>query len=157
MPVKLKKNFRQAREVLQGGSIAVGFPEETTGGQRYPNGATVATVAAVQEFGNPDNRMFGGAAAPIPPRSFLRGGMAEFARQDVPFVRDAVEGAVEGRYGFAQAKLRIAIKAKDRVQREITDGDFAANSPATVALKGSDKPLIDSGKMRQAVDAVVRK
>lgn len=157
MPVRLKKNFRRARDVFEGGSIAVGFPSETTGGQKYPNGATVALVATVQEFGNPDNRMPGGAAAPIPPRPFLRGGMAKFARQDIGFVRDAVEGAVDGRYGFAQAKLRIAVKAKDRVQREITQGDFEANSPVTVALKGSNKPLIDTGKMRQAVDAVVRR
>jgi hypothetical protein len=36
------------------------------------------------------------------------------------------------------------------------DNGWAPNAPATVEMKGSDKPLIDSGEMRKAITYVVR-
>ena len=37
------------------------------------------------------------------------------------------------------------------VQRKIRDGKYVPNAPSTIARKGSDKPLIDTGRMRQSV------
>ena len=43
------------------------------------------------------------------------------------------------------------------VQKEIVDGSFEPNAESTIKKKGSDKPLIDTGTMRQSVTYVVRK
>ncbi|MBQ7445915.1 MAG: hypothetical protein IJS71_08305 [Clostridia bacterium] len=40
---------------------------------------------------------------------------------------------------------------KGLIQKKIRDGKFVPNSPYTIAMKGSDKPLIDTGRMRQSV------
>lgn len=40
---------------------------------------------------------------------------------------------------------------QDLIQTEIEQGDFAANTDATIRKKGSDKPLIDTGTMKNSV------
>jgi len=42
---------------------------------------------------------------------------------------------------------------KSRLQKEINSGNFAQNAAATIAIKGSTKPLIDSGTLRSQVGA----
>ena len=44
----------------------------------------------------------------------------------------------------------------DLVKEAITDGEWQPNAPETVRRKGSDKPLIDTGAMRQAATWQVR-
>lgn len=51
----------------------------------------------------------------------------------------------------------IGIFQKDLIQEKITDGDFAPNAESTIRQKGSSKPLIDSGRMRQSVNYVIQK
>ena len=51
----------------------------------------------------------------------------------------------------------IGVFQKGLVQAEIVDGDFEPNAPSTIKKKGSDKPLIDTGKMRQSVNFVIVK
>ena len=41
------------------------------------------------------------------------------------------------------------------VQETIKEGEFSPNAPSTIKKKGSDKPLIDTGHMRQSVMTVV--
>ena len=41
------------------------------------------------------------------------------------------------------------------IQKEIVNGQFAENAPSTIRKKGSDKPLIDTGRMRQSVHFVI--
>ena len=43
------------------------------------------------------------------------------------------------------------------VQEEIVNGNFEPNAPSTIRKKKSDKPLIDTGHMRQGIHYVKRK
>ena len=43
------------------------------------------------------------------------------------------------------------------VQEKIGSGSFEPNAPSTIRRKGSDKPLIDTGRMRQSVKYVIKK
>ena len=45
----------------------------------------------------------------------------------------------------------VGLFAQDLMQTEIDQGDFIANSPFTIKKKGSDKPLIDTGTMKNSV------
>lgn len=60
--------------------------------------------------------------------------------------------------GSAEASLKqLGVFGKGLVQEKIGSGTFAPNAPSTIRKKGSDKPLIDTGKMRQSVNFVIRK
>jgi hypothetical protein len=50
---------------------------------------------------------------------------------------------------------RLGIEAQGDVQMSIVSGGWAPNSPVTVKMKGSSRPLIDTGAMRQSVTYVV--
>jgi len=56
----------------------------------------------------------------------------------------------------AKYEKEIGIFQKDLVQEKITNGSFAPNAPSTVMAKGSSKPLIDTGRMRQSVNYVIQ-
>ena len=45
---------------------------------------------------------------------------------------------------------------KDVIQESITEGAWEPNAPSTVAKKKSSKPLIDTGRMRQSVNYIIR-
>ena len=51
----------------------------------------------------------------------------------------------------------IGAKSVGMIQQEIVDGNWTPNAPSTIAKKGSDHPLIDTGLMRQSVHYVVKK
>ena len=87
-----------------------------------------------------------------------------------PFMRDSVDNNADNISKFCKAQLMgIAKGSKDAesvlkavgamqvglVQKTIVDGSFVPNSPRTIAKKGSDKPLIDTGLMRQSVHYVI--
>ncbi|EFA29062.1 conserved hypothetical protein, partial [Haemophilus influenzae HK1212] len=42
------------------------------------------------------------------------------------------------------------------VQLNIARGNWVANAKSTIKQKGSSKPLIDTGKMRQSVKGIVK-
>lgn len=50
----------------------------------------------------------------------------------------------------------IGIFQKDLIQDKIEEGDFTPNAESTIRKKGSSKPLIDTGRMRQSVNYWIR-
>ena len=56
-----------------------------------------------------------------------------------------------------QVLKEIGIFQKDLIQEKITEGSFTPNAASTVRKKGSNKPLIDTGRMRQSVNYVIKK
>lgn len=55
-----------------------------------------------------------------------------------------------------QVLKEIGIFQKDLIQDKIESGSFAPNAASTIRQKGSSKPLIDTGRMRQSVDYVIK-
>ena len=88
---------------------------------------------------------------PIPSRPFLRQSVDDNEDQIRAFcARQAVKIA---RGGTAEEALKkIGIQMKGIVQKTIRDGHFVPNAPSTIRKKGSDKPLIDTGRLRQSVN-----
>ena len=52
---------------------------------------------------------------------------------------------------------KIGMIVRDKVKDNFTNPDngWAPNSPATIAAKGSNKPLIDTGSLRKSIEYVV--
>ncbi|GHA66257.1 hypothetical protein GCM10009007_03400 [Formosimonas limnophila] len=124
----------------------VGFPEETTGGQKYENGATVAQVAAWQEYGTKKD-----GKERIPPRPFMKNAADEFDSEPNK-VRDALQAGVVKNPDAASDLLRLMLVGK--IKDQISRGSFIENDKQTVKKKGSSRPLIDTGKMLGSVDFV---
>lgn len=51
---------------------------------------------------------------------------------------------------------QVGVYGVKLVQEKIGNGSFVPNAPSTIRRKGSDKPLIDTGRMRQSVKYVIK-
>ena len=110
-------------------------------GATYPDGTSVASVAADNEYGGPEN----------PARSFMR--------------RTVIERSGVWKDGFAKLMQsnppEVALeKLGQQMVKDIKNtikaiGAEGGNSKETIKRKGFDKPLTDSGHMGRSIDSEV--
>ncbi len=120
--------------------------------QNHGAGLTNADIGVVQ--------MFGSITHNIPPRDFL---LMPIQRNQKNIIRgmenSSVKEAIERKDYKAVFKLLGAL-AEGYVQKAFESsgyGQWAPNSPTTVARKGSSKPLIDTGQLRRSITSDVVK
>lgn len=122
--------------------IAVGVLE---GAGHNREGIPIATYAHSNEFGTEK----------IPPRSFLRSTLDEKQeRYTLDFAR-VLRRIVEGKISKA-ALAEIGVRVQNDIKEMITNINSPPNAPMTIALKGFDNPLIETGLMRNKIDHDVR-
>lgn len=113
-------------------------------GQAKDSPMTMATLGAVQHFGNDD----------IPARRWLDTGAETGTKEYLDVIREGVEEGLTA----TQIMKRVGVEAEGAIRQYITDLDTPPNAPSTIRRKGSSNPLIDTGAMRQSVTStVVRK
>lgn len=135
------RRFLAELEKLKRMEIKVGYQAgEATDDQ----GVDLCDIAMWNELGT-------SGAHPIPSRPFLRQSVENNEDQIRSFcTQQAVQIA---RGGTAEEALKkIGAYMKGLVQKTIRDGSFTPDSPYTIRKKGSDKPLIDTGRLRQSVN-----
>ncbi len=103
-------------------------------------GINNANLAAVHEFGAP--------SAGIPERSFMR---APFDRNVEKYNRFMGSRARDLRRSFKRILAAAGELVKADMIRAIDDGLSPGLKPATIRAKGSSKPLIDTGQLKQAI------
>lgn len=134
-------------------SVKVGVLADSAQGglhETLPNGKasplTVAEIAAVNEFGTKDGH--------VPSRPFLR---TTFDRMREELANDAaqllVRVVVDGSPTVAQALSLLGAKLSAAAKRTITDGAGVPppNAPSTIAAKGSERPLVNRGRLVGAI------
>lgn len=149
MAVKIKdrvtadgKRLEKMLKDLDKLEVRIGYQAGKKAGK---NGVDLANIAAFNELGT----------IHIPSRPFLRDSVDSNEGQINAFLQAMGKALVRG--GSAEEVLKkIGVFQKGLVQEEIEKGSFAPNAPVTVKRKGSDKPLIDTGLMRQSVDYVIK-
>lgn len=110
------------------------------------SGLNMAELAAIHEFGAP--------AAGIPERSFIRatldGKRGEYARDLLPRL---FRGVVERRTSIWQAFELAGMQMAADIKARITEGPGIPPplAPSTIARKGSDRPLVDTGRLLGAI------
>lgn len=110
------------------------------GGAVKPSPASLAEIAAYNELGT----------STIPARPFLSQAFENGQNELNDFISDALSRVSKsGKVG--QFLQLLGVKLVDMVATEIEEGDFAPNSPATIARKGSAHPLIDTGTLKDSV------
>lgn len=113
-------------------------------GQVKDGAMTVATLGAIQHFGNED----------IPARPWLDKGLESATKELLYVIREGVEEGLTEQ----QIMKRVGVEAEGAIRQYITDLDTPPNAPSTIKRKGSSNPLIDTGAMRASVTStVVRK
>lgn len=128
-----------AAKLGRGGVVRVGFLEGAT----YPAaaakpGLNVAQVAFWNEFGT----------ARTMPRPFFRG----MIRADSPrWGRELAKIAQATHFDTERTLELMGQRIKDQLTKAIVDWP-ADNAPSTVARKGFNKGLIDTGVMQRSVD-----
>lgn len=135
---KLKQTLRELAKL----QVRIGFEH---GKATEENGADVCDVAAWNELGT----------VHMPSRPFLRSSVDDNMGEITSFLKSQNDSIVGGA-SAEQVLKEIGIFQKDLIQEKIGSGGFAPNAPSTVRQKGSSTPLIDTGRMRQSVDYVIK-
>lgn len=133
--------------------VAVGFvgesawqPKEDEDGPSAD--VTVVDVATFNEFGT--NR--------IPARPFVRTTFEMNEKKFVSIIRQIKIQLATGNVAIKDGLSLVGLFAQSEIQKTIGKSDslFEPNAPSTIEKKGSSKPLIDTGQMRQSVTFEVR-
>lgn len=106
-------------------------------------GESEVTIAAIHEFGSQDGH--------IPQRSFLRSTIDDRRGE----IFDSLELQLK-KVKPEIAAGRVGMQAVSMVRERIRDRISPALKPATIKRKGSDVPLIDSGRLLQSITSEVR-
>lgn len=151
--VRLQRALALNSKAAQESHVKVGIIASKGGSDTHSNGLTLIEMMAIHELGSP--------AAGIPQRSSIR---STFARNDVrtemgaltaKIVTKVIHGmrleqglGLLGAWGVAQIKSTIK-------ERKTEGPDSQANAPATIKRKGSDLPLVDTGRLINAMQWLV--
>lgn len=149
MAVKVKdtvtadgKKFEKLLKDLKDLEVRIGIQQ----GETSEDGVDLVDIAMFNELGT----------VHIPSRPFLRDSVDANMDQINAFLQSMKKELLRG--GSAEDVLKkIGVFQKGLVQEQIISGDFAPNSEATIRKKGSDTPLVDTGRMRQSVNYVIQK
>lgn len=144
---------------LRSQSITIGY-QGPSGAAQHPNAdASVAQVAAWQEFGTPgsDDRQYNVTRGHIPGRPFVRTGMAKYQGEIAMAIRRAFQLVLNGGK-VEDAQNAVGERAVEAVQQSILDARSWAKplAQSTIDRKGHDDPLIESGALYDAASYAVR-
>lgn len=93
----------------------------------------------------------------IPPRPFVRGWADAKKEEIIKCIDSLLSKVTSGKMTAKAAMNALGVFGKSGIQAYIANGDFQPNAPRTIKKKGSSRPLIDTGAMRQAVNFEVVK
>lgn len=135
------KQFEKLLKELGQLEVRIGIQQ----GESSEDGVDLVDIAMFNELGT----------VHIPSRPFLRDSVDANADQINSFLQSMKKELLRG--GSAEDVLKkIGVFQKGLIQEQIVKGNFAPNSEATIRKKGSDTPLVDTGRMRQSINYVIQ-
>jgi hypothetical protein len=146
--------MKRVREAARtgGAHVRVGVLASQGGGGTTEDGKiTMVELAAIHEYGSP--------AAGIPQRSFIRRALAWNSGPWLPaFVSKLAKGVLVGKMSEERALEILGARAVAEVKKTITGSEIPPPlRPATIAAKGSSRPLVDSGRLLGSISYEVKK
>ena len=134
--VKRKTFLTLPKRLPNAASVAYGFPEQNTS-------AEIRQIAAWQEFGTKN----------IPERPFVREGVKP--RKYRSIMKQNAAKVLRGKIKTKTVLTRIGKMGADDVRLSLLAWSTPGNAPSTIAKKGFDDPLIDTGKMYDEINYYV--
>lgn len=141
------KKFYAELEKLKQNEVFIGYQAgHATHTDEDGNSVDMAQIAMFNELGTSTS----------PPRPFLRMTVDENQAKINAMCEQQAKNIAKG--GTAEQSLKeLGAFGVSLVQEKITNGTFTPNAESTKKAKKSDKPLIDTGQMRQSVHYVIKK
>lgn len=136
-----EKKMAELADQLGTGSVSVGFLE----GAVYPDGTPVAAVAFWNEFGAPSKGQ--------PPRPFFRQ-MIEAESSTWP---DKLAALLAGGHDVEDSLALLGEDIEGALKQSIMSLSSPPLAQSTIDAKGFEKPLIDTGQMKDSVGYEVTK
>ncbi len=137
-------DFIERLEFFNKNQVLVGVPGKTNDSNGDVNNAT---LAALHEMGGTN----------LPERSFIRSTIREngarYAKTEAEQIAQSIAGGTEPSIVLE----RLGTMVSNDIKVKIVNGPFKDLEDITAKRKGSDKPLIDTGAMRQSISYEVRK
>lgn len=152
--IRIKEDRRGARRLRQllspkhSRSIRTGWWNSM-----HEDGITVAQIAAWNEEGRINKGFFNGTITP--PRPFVRLGFIPATRKKLNNLAPALREVFSGRKTWDEFFTSLSSELKEDLQEVILEWSTPPNSAATIALKGFNDPLIESGLMYDSVKTEV--
>lgn len=123
--------------------VEIGVHEGEVNGE----GSSIAEYAAYNEYGTGN----------IPERSFMRSTFDE----QLPKIKRDMDAQyaqiASGKSTVYRALSIVGMRHQEDIQKKIQSGVKPENAPSTIARKGSNKTLIDTGALVQSIRYVVTK
>jgi hypothetical protein len=135
-----KRFIEKLNQLKRGPHVKVGVLQNT--GTHSGDLLTVAEVAAFNEYGTEN----------IPERSFIRSAIQEHRAELIQITGQLYKQMSEGKLSTEDALGRLGLKIQSLIRNKIDSIEEPPNAERTIARKGSSKPLIDTGQMRQAIN-----
>lgn len=146
---KIKKDLRGLNSYAAMVGIPSTAPRPVDKETKKPLAINMATLALIHERGS--------AANNIPARPFMKQtrqrAEGRFARLLRRLYKQVVNGKVNPQNGLA----KLGVSYEGEMKNTFIVGQFVPNKPATVKRKGSSRPLIDTGHLRQSIISKVVK
>lgn len=105
----------------------------------------VAVIAAVHEFGSDDGT--------IPERSYLRSTFDEQRDALLAALEESVGQAIDGKVDLEKGLEKLGETLVEDIRRKIQQGIAPDLDEDTIEAKGNDTPLIDTGRLLEAITA----
>lgn len=112
-----------------------------------PTDATLIEVAVYNEFGTPD------AEHPIPPRPFIAAAFRGDGEKELGEKTRAIAKLLfAGKIDVKRAMGLLGLWGANRIKTYITTTDeLVENAPITKKAKGSSRPLVDTGQLKNSM------
>lgn len=146
----LLANLWKGMDFIRHTEVLVGIPQENSAREEGP--LTNAELMYLHTNGSPVKH--------IPARPVIEPALAEpeTAIRIRQYLIQGMRAATTGNIKAARACYEKAgLIGANAAKKYFTSGNLAPNSPLTIKMKGSSRPLIDTGALRQSITYVVRR
>lgn len=141
----------QTVESISARTVKVGVLASQGGNEQHSgsdDGMTVLDIAAVHEFGSSDGR--------VPERSYIRLTTAAKAEEAEQVLGKIAAGIVAKKIDVEKGLNMFGAWMSTQIKQTITGGGdivplWPELKPATIARKGSDRPLVDTGQLVNSI------
>lgn len=144
--VKRTKKMELPTTISGPKTVKVGFPAGVSD-------QSEVMKAIYNEFGTQG----GGWGGPIPERPFMRTAIKENKNKYSKYLKAAAKSILTAKDSLFSVLSGLGVISQGDIRKSITSFDTPPNSPVTIAIKGSNDPLVNVGLMRKAVTYEVEK
>lgn len=115
-------------------------PPITSGESKPKAPIALKDLAAIHELG-----------LGVPKRAFIDPSLKNNRRKYLVYAGKQITPVIRGKRSFNTAWQGLGLMAVADIQEYMLTAEFTALAPETIKRKGSSRPLIDTGQMRQSI------